>query len=196
MTNRHTYDRIMAIMKVAVFAGMGEGTPKMRADAVEIGRILGKNGHTMVQGGYAHGMMGESLKEFQKYSDDVEVVTPKVYAHEMEGMKYNKLYVVDTLGERINKFMEVSDFAIALPGGMGTFHEILCAAEMYKAKESRTVDIAVVNTDGYFNGLKEQIETAKKMGFIPKDRFDVKFFDSAKALEFHVDALSVLGKEK
>jgi predicted Rossmann-fold nucleotide-binding protein len=172
-------------MKVSIFAGMGDGTPNMVRHAREIGGILGRGGHTMVQGGYMGGIMGAALKEFQNYSDDVEIVIPKRYAHEMVGVEYKKLHLTESLSGRIDKFMELGDLSIALAGGMGTFHEILCAAEMKKAGEARA-DVAVLNTDGYFNGLYSQINAAKRGGFVPKDRSDIKFFKSPMELYHEV----------
>jgi len=173
-------------MNVSVFAGSADGTQKMQQDAVELGRMLAQNGHTILQGGSTAGLMGMALNEFQKYSDDVEIVIPRRYMTEFKGLKCKELHVTATLGERIETFMALSDFAVALPGGTGTLHEILSAAEM--SGHEFNGRIAAINTQGYYEGLKTQIAAGQTLGLVRAEA-PVMFVNTVKELE------SVLAKK-
>lgn len=75
-------------------------------------------------------------------------------------------------------FTQQSDKIIVLPGGTGTILEIFFANESKRAQE-HNCDIVVVNSDGYYNGLRQQIADMVARGFTSPKKFMVKFIDSA-----------------
>ena len=162
-------------MRVFVCAGMNaEPSENMRKDAIEIGRMLGQNNHTLLQGGSNKGMMGLTLNEFLKYSDDVEMIVPEVYKDVLDGLTYKKSHLTMNLSERLKTTIEQSDKIIVLPGGTGTLLELLYANETKRAKE-HTCDVVVVNSDGFFDGLQKQIETMEQLGFTNASKIMVRF---------------------
>ncbi len=156
--------------KALVAEGSGLGNkPEYIEAAKEVARILASKGYGYVQGGCARGLMGETLNEFLKYSDDVTLVIPRCYASDLKGMNYKKVYKVKTIQDRLEKFMELAEVAIALPGAFGTLHEILTYIETYRGKE-QPVKMIVVNIDGYYDNLFEQIERMMNDGLLAKDK--------------------------
>lgn len=152
-------------MKISVFSGMyiPQNNTRIINDAKKIGQLLGQNGHTLVQGGCDKGLMGITLNEFLKYSKDVEMVVPKVYEKELKGLSYKEKHITKDLTERLKKFIEISDDIVVLPGGMGMLLELLYSSETRRVGE-HTSNISVINTSGFFDGLRFQEETAIEEG--------------------------------
>ena len=90
-----------------------------------------------------------------------EVLGPQERAH--QGL--TELHIVDDMHERQQKMMTLSDGFIVLPGGLGTlaeFFEILT----WKAIGLHGKKIALVNTDGFWDPLLEQLRQNEDKGFL------------------------------
>lgn len=162
-------------IKVLVAEGSSLGNnPNYIKAARDVGKIIADKGYGYVQGGCARGLMGETLNEFAKYSDDITVVIPKCYSSDLSGMKYKKAYKVKTIQDRLEKFMELSHIAIALPGAFGTMHEILTYIETHRGKE-QPIKIIIVNIDGYFDNLIMQFERMINDGLLAKGKLSQYF---------------------
>lgn len=156
--------------KVLVAEGAGLGNKQEYIDAArEVARLLASKGYGYVQGGCARGLMGETLDEFLKYSNDVTIVIPRCYASDLKGMKYKKAYKVKTIQDRLTKFMELSHIAIALPGALGTLHEISTYIETYRGNE-QPIKMIVVNINGYYDNLFAQIERMITDGLLKRSK--------------------------
>ena len=66
--------------KIFVCASINlSNSERINNQAIALGKILGMRDVTYVQGGSAQGLMGLTLKEFIKYSNNVEFIVPDVY---------------------------------------------------------------------------------------------------------------------
>ena len=70
-----------------------------------------------------------------------------------------ELIVTQDMHDRKRRMMEMADAVVALPGGSGTFEELL-EAITWKRLGLFTRPIVVVNTGGYYDPLIRQLETA------------------------------------
>lgn len=114
-------------MRVTIFGGSQPkpGQPAYE-DAYRFGQLLGKDGHTILTGGYIGTMEAASRGAHEAGGhvigvtcEDIErwrPVAPNAYIAEQ--------IRVPTLGERINALVFNCDAAVALPGGLGTLAEI------------------------------------------------------------------------
>jgi len=114
-------------MRVTIFGGSQPkpGQPTYE-DAYRLGQLLGKDGHTILTGGYIGTMEAASrgAKEAGGHvigvtCEDIErwrKIGPNPYITEQ--------IRVPTLSERINALVFNCDAAVALPGGIGTLAEI------------------------------------------------------------------------
>ena len=176
--------------KVFVCAGMGVAkNDNINLQARLLGELLAKNKClTYVQGGSDKGLMGETLKEFLKHSNNVEFLIPDTY-FDYDAPKLIELVGKDnfkatkTKGEagRLTKIIRC-DFIVVLPGGTGTIEELLYCNETCRAKEHKS-KIFLVNIDGYFDGLLKQIKTNIEQGLSKSSAINFEVVDSVKTLE-------------
>jgi hypothetical protein len=167
-------------MKIFVAAGMvsAEITENMKRDAIEVGRQIGENGHTLMQGGSDGGVMGFVYNEFLKHSSDCEMITAEFFKNEIEVLTYSKAILTNDLNERLQKIVSESDKIVVLPGATGTLCELIYASETRRMGEHQN-EIVVINSDGYYDGLKKQIETMAAHGYkhAQPSRIPIKFMD-------------------
>lgn len=157
--------------KVFVCASMGLAkNENINSQARKLGEILGLNNEvTYIQGGSTYGLMGETLKEFIKHSNNVEFYIPDTYYDEdvptlIELMGEKNLQITKTQGEagRLKSLINC-DYIIVLPGGTGTLEELLYSNETSRAKEHQS-KIILVNIDGFYNGFLNQVATNIEQG--------------------------------
>lgn len=161
-------------MRVFVCAGMGIAkNQKINDEAKSLGKLLAKNDCTYIQGGSDEGLMGETLREFIKYSKQVEFGIPERFCRQAiprlektTGDKALNVQVVQAEADRLN-IIKRCDKIIVLPGGSGTLEEFLYSNETARSKEHSN-KVILVNIEGYFNDLLAQIDKAIKEG-ISKD---------------------------
>ena len=114
-------------MRISVFGGsQPKESDVAYAEAMELGRLLARHGHTVLTGGYIGVMeaVSRGAREAGGHvigvtSEDIEAWRPiKANAWVMEELR------VKTLMERLHTLIHESDAALALPGGAGTLAEI------------------------------------------------------------------------
>lgn len=166
-------------MRIFVCAGMVPAvfSENMKRDAIEVGRQVGENGHTLLQGGNDDGLMGFVYREFLKYSYDCEMIVPAVFKSDLENLICKKAHITKNLAERLGAIVNQSDKIVVLPGGTGTLGELLFAGESRWLGEHQS-EILVINSDGYFNGFKQQLRTMSDYGYNQSpNKFTVRFLE-------------------
>lgn len=156
--------------KVFVCAGMNLGkNKKFQKEAKKLGFLLAKNGYMYVQGGYADGLMGATLREFLKYSKKTELYLPDTYYDTdapkiIETIGETDIKIIKTRGEadRLKKIQKCDEI-IVMPGGTGTLEELLYCNETSRATEHKNT-IYLVNISGFYNGFLKQIKANMKEG--------------------------------
>lgn len=63
------------------------------------------------------------------------ITIAKAYEDDLKSLSYSKAYMFDTVNERKNAFIELSDVMIFIPGGIGTIDELLTAIETRRNHE-------------------------------------------------------------
>lgn len=175
-------------MKIFVCAGMGLAkNEKINKQAVELGKMLAENEALYVQGGSNEGLMGLTLEEFLKYSKNVMFVIPSCYYDydspkllKMVGIGNFKFVKVASEAERL-KVVKACDKVIVLPGGTGTLEELLYCNETARAKE-HNAEIYLVNIDGFFDGLLQQIRKNINEGLSKTSAIKFHIVESVKEI--------------
>lgn len=82
-----------------------------------------------------------------------------------------KLYVVDTMGERKAKMIELADVFVAIPGGVGTLEEI--SEILSRIRLGLSPDVCFfLNVDGFFDPLRALLGNMLDQGFV--DQADIE----------------------
>ncbi|KAH9032372.1 hypothetical protein EDB83DRAFT_2543688 [Lactarius deliciosus] len=187
---------------VAVYCGASPGTSTAYHDAaVSLGRALATLGRPLVYGGGRRGIMGIISSVVLNHGGHVTAVVPSAMlraggegdqttgghidlaeGHEKLGGSELHLnlddVVVDSMHERkVEMVRRVCGF-IGLPGGYGTFEEIM-EAITWTQLGIHTKPVVIVNVLGFYDPLRAQIKGAIASGFIkPSNERLVIFIDS------------------
>ena len=156
-----------SLRRVAVFCGSTLGTnPAFRAEATALGSAIAKSGLGLVYGGGGHGLMGAVADAALAGGAEVIGVLPDALnGREIAHTGPLSLEIVPTMHDRKARIHELSDAFIVLPGGFGTFEELL-ETITWAQIGLHAKPCILVNTADYWNGLLAFLDTAVAAGFI------------------------------
>lgn len=156
-------------MNICVFGASSNAiSGEYIAAAEEFGRCLGAAGHSLVFGGGSSGLMGASARG--AYSAGAEIIGIAPSFFDKPGILYEnctRFIYTETMSERKDIMMEMSDAFAVLPGGMGTYDElfeVLTLRQLGKLAKP----VAVLNTRGYYRPLSVLLEEIAKEGFMDR----------------------------
>lgn len=157
----------MMIHNVGVYCASSSKAAKVYFDAAsELGRLFGEKGWTCINGAGNTGLMAEASNAVMRHGGKVVGIIPKFmvdngWCHS----SLTELIVVESMHERKQMIAQKSDAVVALPGGVGTFEELL---EMITWKQLGLFahPIVILNTDGYYNPLLEMFDVAVNKKFM------------------------------
>ena len=153
-------------LSVCVFGSSSNRTPDNFLKAgYELGKLLARKKYNCINGGGRFGVMGAINRGvIESKGISIGVIHSKwiVDVDEMQsGMTKMIVADGDNLVERKRLLFEHSDCFISLPGGPGTFDELF---EFICEKQLGFHDkpVVIVNIDGYYDGIVNQLEAAKQ----------------------------------
>ncbi|MDO8553711.1 MAG: TIGR00730 family Rossman fold protein [Candidatus Micrarchaeota archaeon] len=149
---------------IAVFCSAQEVDQKYVKAAREFARLMAENGYNLVWGGTNKGLMKVIADEVQKGGGKLYGVSYGIF-HHLARRDADEMIVAKNLGERKAAFLEKSDAIIALIGGVGTLDEITEIIVQRKAHHHNK-PIVILNTDGFYEGLRTQLQKMKDEGFL------------------------------
>lgn len=159
---------------IAVFCSANDLDEKYTTPAREFARLLAENGYGLVWGGSDTGLMKEIAEEVRAGGGQLIGVSMKVLEHLVREDVDEKIIAKD-LGERKSVMLSRCHAIVMLVGGIGTLDEI---TEMMELKKHRLHDkpIVVLNTEGFYEGMKIQLQRMKDEGFIKLTLDDLLHF--------------------
>ncbi|MCR8969623.1 TIGR00730 family Rossman fold protein [Facklamia sp. 7083-14-GEN3] len=154
-------------MKVAVYCGASRGNnPIYRQAAIELGEWLALNNHSLIYGGGKTGLMGDLANAVLEKGGKVIGVMPKFLLEtEIGHQGLTDFVVVETMAQRKQKMLDLSDLCIALPGGPGTLEEIIEAISWHRVGQSSNPCL-FMNINGYYNGVQKFYQQMVEEGFL------------------------------
>ncbi|KAI9056955.1 hypothetical protein FKP32DRAFT_1598845 [Trametes sanguinea] len=197
---------------VTVFCGSSKGNhPAYLKAAQSLGKALAESKRPLVYGGGSAGIMGAVSGAMLENGGDVTGVTPfamvaaggevdqsqgihKPHIQLKEkGREKVETIVVNSMHERKAEMAKRSCGFIGLPGGYGTFEEVLEVA-CWSQVGIHNKPVIVLNVHGFWNPLRELIRNGIREGFIvakneqlvqfvegPEDHAEHETFDWGKA---------------
>ena len=156
-----------AMKRICVFCGANTGRDPVFAVAAEhFGRSLAARGYDLIYGGGSVGLMGVVARAVLDGGRRVSGVIPRALTtRELAGENIGELIIVDTMAERKERMLTLSDAFVALPGGLGTMDELF-ESLTWGQLGIQSKPIGLLNVDGYFDGLLAWLERALGEGFV------------------------------
>lgn len=134
--------------------------------AASLGRLLGKQGLTVINGAGSIGLMRAVSDGALEAGGSVTGVIPRFMVREnWHHPHLTRLIEVETMHERKQKMADLSDAVIALPGGCGTLEELL-EIITWKQLGLYLNPIVILNTNHYFDPLITLLQQAIEEQFM------------------------------
>ena len=153
--------------RVTVYASSSERIdPAYQVIAEELGRCIAGRGWELVWGGGRHGLMGAVSRGARAAGGrTISVILQQFIDKNVHCEEANELCSVTDMRLRKQGLAERGDAFVALPGGLGTFEEIL---EILSFKQLGFHDRPVVFLDalGYWQQLLKALDRGFEGGFI------------------------------
>jgi uncharacterized protein (TIGR00730 family) len=155
--------------QVVVYLGSNDGSIPAHGDSAEqLGTALAEAGIGVRYGGGSTGHMGRMARAALAAGGTVVGVIPSFMVEwERALMECTHLQVVDSMHERKLAMIADADAVIALPGGVGTLEELL-EAVTWRQLGLWDGPIVVVDVDGYYSPLLDQLSRAVDAGYAPR----------------------------
>ncbi|MFN8279817.1 MAG: TIGR00730 family Rossman fold protein [Saprospiraceae bacterium] len=154
-------------MKICIYCASSSKVQQKYFDATaRLGRLLSENRYDVIYGGGRHGLMGCLADSMLKYGGTVHGIIPHFmkeveWAHD----QLSSMTLTDTLHERKAEFLKNADAIVALPGGCGTLEELMEVITL-KRLGLFTKPIVILNTDGYYDPLRQMLERCVEENFM------------------------------
>lgn len=154
-------------LSVCVYCGSSLGcNPEYMNAAKELGRRLASQGFQLVYGGSSVGLMGCLANAALGAGGRVIGVRPNwLFQNEPPHTGLTELREVGSMHERKHLMFELSDAFVVLPGGLGTFDELLEITSWAQLGIHKKPIIAI-DIDGFWRPLFDLIQQGQRAGFI------------------------------
>ena len=153
---------------IALYCGSRSGNkPIYQEKAIALAQGLAKQGFGLVYGGASIGLMGQVADAMISHGGEAVGVIPEfMLDYEIAHHQLTELHVVQTMHERKALMAERASAFIALPGGLGTFEEILEVATWGQLNQHQK-PMMIYNVNGFYDALIAQLDHAVEEGFLP-----------------------------
>lgn len=153
---------------IALYCGSRTGNkPIYRDKAIELAQHIATQGFGIVYGGASIGLMGQVADSVLEHGGEVVGVIPEfMLDYEIAHHRLTELHIVQTMHERKALMAERASAFIALPGGLGTFEEILEIATWGQLNQHQKPMI-IYNVNRFYDALITQLDHAVEEGFLP-----------------------------
>jgi hypothetical protein len=159
---------------VCVFCASSLDIPTRYVDlATEVGSELARRGHSLVSGGGSVSCMGAVARAARAGgARTVGVIPEALQLLEVADDDADELIVTTDMRTRKAEMDRRSDAFLVLPGGLGTLEETI---EIWVSAvlSMHSKPIVLLDPDGVFDPLREQVERLVDLGFVRRAATDV-----------------------
>lgn len=159
---------------IAVYGASSPIIPQVYKDAAkELGTLLAENHVRLINGAGKEGVMGACSNACLASGGKVIGIIPRFMVE--NGWCHTgltELIVTEDMHHRKQKMIEMSDAAIALPGGCGTLEEL---SELITWKQLGLCNkpLIILNTNGFYDDLLRFFEKAVEESFMRKEHLNL-----------------------
>lgn len=161
--------------------------------ASEFGKWIASKHYTLVYGGATGGLMSAvSDSAAQAGGEVIGVLPQRILQSGREAKNCTEQHIVRTMNERKDRFKQLADVFVCLPGSYGTLDEMFDVIASGTVGEHRK-PIYILNYQGFYDDTIEQIKHMKELSFIPQqENYTPHFVTSLDQLK---KELSQLGQK-
>ena len=157
----------MTIKKISVFCGAHLGkSPEYKNAAEQIGRLMADKDLEVIFGGGNVGLMKVVSDTAINCGGRVTGITLKsLHEFELTNPNITETIITHSLFERKEKFLDISDAFIVLPGGVGSMDELL---EVMVSNQLGGINkpVGLLNTNGYYNSFIDWLQRSVDDEFV------------------------------
>jgi uncharacterized protein (TIGR00730 family) len=167
MSGKHSSSGMSRLRRICVYCGSSPGNdPLHRTTAYELGVFLAQSGLGLVYGGGNVGLMGAVADgALSKQGEVIGVIPQSLMEKELGHGGVTELHVVNSMHERKQLMVDLSDGFIALPGGFGTLDELFETLTWLQLS-FHDKPVGLLNVGGFFDGLVNFVSHMTQSGFI------------------------------
>ncbi|MCE3031530.1 TIGR00730 family Rossman fold protein [Streptomyces sp. CMSTAAHL-2] len=161
-------------MNICVFLSAADLDERYTRPAREFAKLIGKGGHTLVWGGSNVGLMKVVADGVEETGGRLVGVSVEFLANKTRPAA-DEMVIAPDLAERKKLLLEKADAVVIMVGGTGTLDEATEILELKKHGRTRK-PVVLLNTAGFYDGLREQFRRMEEEGFLPRPLADLVFF--------------------
>ncbi|MFD0375357.1 TIGR00730 family Rossman fold protein [Streptomyces sp. NPDC127112] len=161
-------------MNICVFLSAADLDERYTRPAREFAELLGKGGHTLVWGGSESGLMKVVADGVQESGGRLVGVSVGFLAAKARE-NADEMVIAGDLAERKALLLAKADAVVIMVGGTGTLDEATEILELKKHGRT-TKPVVLLNTAGFYDGLKAQFRRMEEDGFLPVPLTELVFF--------------------
>ncbi|MEZ0496199.1 TIGR00730 family Rossman fold protein [Sphingomonas sp. IW22] len=164
--------------RIAVYCGSATpADPTYIECARLVGRTLAERGIGVVYGGGRLGLMGAVADSALAAGGEVIGVIPQALVDaEVAHRGLTSLETVSTMHERKQRFTDLSDAFLTLPGGTGTMDE-LWEAMSWSQIGYHSNPVGLLNWQGFYDPLVSFVDRMADVGFLRPQHRDILIVD-------------------
>ncbi len=153
-------------MNICVFSSSSNAIADVYfQEAQNLGKIIGKKGHTLINGGANVGLMeAVTVSARNAGAQTIGVIPERLLKRSLASTTSHEVIVTNDMQSRKAKMRDISDAFIAIPGGFGTLEEILEVMTLRQLSYHEK-PIVFINTNNFFKYLFKQFEVSYKEMF-------------------------------
>ncbi|WP_344659596.1 TIGR00730 family Rossman fold protein [Catenulispora subtropica] len=152
-------------MRICVFLSAADLDERYTVPARDFAERLGKGGHTLVWGGSDVGLMKVVADGVHESGGKLCGVSVEFLADKARAVA-DEMIVTADLAERKKQLLEQADAVVIMVGGTGTLDEATEILELKKHGHTAK-PVVLLNSAGFYDGLKEQFRRMEAEGFLP-----------------------------
>jgi cytokinin riboside 5'-monophosphate phosphoribohydrolase len=148
-------------MNICVFSSSSNAIANVYFDeADKLGMLIGKGGHTLINGGANVGLMEVvTIAAGKAGARTIGIIPEKMIGRSLASNNSHEVIITREMQDRKAKMRDISDAFIALPGGFGTLEEILEVITL-RQLSYHSKPIVFINTNNFFKFLLKQFEVS------------------------------------
>ncbi|WP_459556229.1 LOG family protein [Lacunimicrobium album] len=162
------------LKSICVFCGSRSGNNPAYVEAArQLATVFCTREQALIYGGGSVGLMGVLADTMLENGGEVIGVIPQFLAtKELLHAGVVDMRIVDSMHTRKATMASLADAFIALPGGFGTFEELLEMITWSQLGIHRK-PIGILNTDGFYDNFIAFLQTASENDFFPIIQMDL-----------------------